>query len=73
MPALPSTDVPDVITVGRVSVDLYAQEVHASFPTPDRKSIGGSPPTWPSCSPRSPRSGCRKVGTDALGDYVIAL
>ena len=45
MPALSSTDVPAVIAVGRVSVDLYAQEVHASFTDPQtfRKSIGGSP------------------------------
>ena len=34
MPAYSSTDIPDVITVGRVSVDLYAQEVHASFTDP---------------------------------------
>ena len=45
MPAHSSTDVPDVITVGRVSVDLYAEEVNASFTDPQtfRKSIGGSP------------------------------
>ena len=34
MPAQPPTEVPDVITVGRVSVDLYAQEVNASFTDP---------------------------------------
>ena len=44
MPAYSSTDIPDVITVGRVSVDLYAQEVHASFTDPQtfRKSETGT-------------------------------
>ena len=35
----------DLITVGRISVDLYAQEAYQSFADPQtfRKSIGGSP------------------------------
>ena len=77
MPALPSTDVPDVITVGRVSVDLYAQEVHASFTDPQtfRKSIGGSPTNVAVAAARHGHHAAvvTKVGTDALGDYVIAL
>ena len=77
MPALPSTDVPAVITVGRVSVDLYAQEVHASFTDPQtfRKSIGGSPTNVAVAAARHGHHAAvvTKVGTDALGDYVIAL
>ena len=40
-----SEPVPDLVTVGRVSVDLYAQEVNAPFTEPQtfRKSVGGSP------------------------------
>ena len=77
MPAQPSTDVPDVITVGRVSVDLYAQEVHAAFTDPQtfRKSIGGSPTNVAVAAGRHGHHAAvvTKVGTDALGDYVIAL
>ncbi|NDA60157.1 MAG: 5-dehydro-2-deoxygluconokinase, partial [Actinobacteria bacterium] len=72
-----STDVPDVITVGRVSVDLYAQEVNASFTDPQtfRKSIGGSPTNVAVAAARHGHHAAvvTKVGTDALGDYVIAL
>ena len=77
MPAYSSTDIPDVITVGRVSVDLYAQEVHASFTDPQtfRKSIGGSPTNVAVAAARHGHHATvvTKVGTDALGDYVIAL
>ena len=77
MPAYSSTDIPDVITVGRVSVDLYAQEVHASFTDPQtfRKSIGGSPTNVAVAAARHGHHAAvvTKVGTDALGDYVIAL
>jgi hypothetical protein len=71
-----SLDVPEVITVGRVSVDLYAQEVDAAFTDPQtfRKSVGGSPTN---VAVAAARYGHRtavvtKVGADALGDYVIA-
>lgn len=42
------TDTPEVITVGRVSVDLYAQEVDAAFTDPQtfRKSVGEARRTW---------------------------
>jgi 5-dehydro-2-deoxygluconokinase len=77
MPAHLSTDVPDVITVGRVSVDLYAQEVNASFTDPQtfRKSVGGSPTNVAVAAARHGHHAAvvTKVGTDVLGDYVIAL
>lgn len=67
---------PEVITVGRVSVDLYAQEVDAPFTDPQtfRKSVGGSPTNVAVAVARYGHSAAvvTKVGTDALGDYVIA-
>lgn len=64
----------DLITVGRVSVDLYAQQVGASFLQPQTfdKSIGGSPTN---VAVAAARLGLRsavvtKVGGDPLGDYV---
>ncbi len=67
---------PEVITVGRVSVDLYAQEVDAAFTDPQtfRKSVGGSPTNVAVAVARYGHSAAivTKVGTDALGDYVVA-
>lgn len=67
---------PEVITVGRVSVDLYAQEVDAAFTDPQtfRKSVGGSPTNVAVAVARYGHSSAvvTKVGADALGDYVIA-
>lgn len=64
----------DLITVGRVSVDLYAQQIGASFQQPQTfdKSIGGSPTN---VAVAGARLGLRsavvtKVGGDPLGDYV---
>ena len=64
----------DLITVGRVSVDLYAQQVGASFLEPQTfdKSIGGSPTN---VAVAAARLGLRsavatKVGGDPLGGYV---
>jgi 5-dehydro-2-deoxygluconokinase len=64
----------DLITVGRVSVDLYAQQVGASFLQPQTfdKSIGGSPTN---VAVAAARLGLRsavatKVGSDPLGGYV---
>lgn len=66
----------DVVTVGRVSVDLYAQEVGASFTEPQTftKSVGGSPTN---VAVAAARHGCSAVvitgvGEDALGDYVCS-
>lgn len=72
----PGTATPEVITVGRVSVDLYAQEVDAAFTDPQtfRKSVGGSPTNVAVAAARHGRHAAvvTKVGVDALGDYVIA-
>lgn len=64
-----------LITVGRVSVDLYAQEAHASFADPQTfvKSIGGSPTN---VAVAAARLGVRsavatRVGADPLGPYVV--
>ncbi|MDA2988456.1 MAG: 5-dehydro-2-deoxygluconokinase [Actinomycetota bacterium] len=67
---------PEVITVGRVSVDLYAQEIDAAFTDPQtfRKSVGGSPTNVAVAVARYGHSAAvvTNVGTDALGDYVIS-
>ena len=69
-------DTPEVITVGRVSVDLYAQEIDADFTEPQtfRKSVGGSPTNVAVAVARYGHSAAvvTKVGTDPLGDYVIS-
>lgn len=64
----------DVLSVGRVSVDLYAQEPHVGFEGQQsfRKSVGGSPSN---VAVAAARLGHRvilatKVGSDAFGDYV---
>jgi len=64
----------DVLTVGRVGVDLYAEELHASFTEARRfqKSVGGSPTN---VAVAAARLGLRaavftKVGGDGLGGYV---
>lgn len=65
---------PDVVSVGRISVDLYAQEPHAGFEDQQsfRKSVGGSPTN---VAVAAARLGHRvtlvtKVGDDDFGDYV---
>lgn len=71
-----SSGTPEVITVGRISVDLYAQEVDAAFTDPQtfRKSVGGSPTNVAVAAARLGHSAgvVTKVGTDVLGDYVLA-
>lgn len=66
----------DLVTVGRVSVDLYAREVGASFADPQTfaKSVGGSPTNVAVAAARYGVAAClfTGVGTDTLGDYVIA-
>lgn len=66
----------DLLALGRVSVDLYAQEPHASFLDPQTfvKSIGGSPTN---VAVAGARLGLRTavvtaVGDDPMGDYVVA-
>jgi len=75
MAAPGNSGTPDVITVGRVSVDLYAQEVNAAFTDPQtfRKSVGGSPTNVAVAAAQHGHHSAvvTKVGQDALGDYVI--
>jgi len=66
----------DVLTIGRVSVDLYAVEPHVGFDGQQsfRKSIGGSPTN---VAVAAARLGHRvalatKVGDDGFGEYVRA-
>jgi 5-dehydro-2-deoxygluconokinase len=66
--------VPDVLTIGRVSVDLYTEQTGAPLreATTFRKSIGG---TSTNVAVAAARLGLHaatvtKVGDDALGDYV---
>ena len=70
------TDSPDVLTVGRVSVDLYAQQVGASFSDPQTfaKSVGGSPTNVAVAAARLGQRAAiiTNVGADPLGDYVVA-
>jgi 5-dehydro-2-deoxygluconokinase len=66
----------DLLTIGRVSVDLYSDMPGAGFTDPQRfeKSIGG---TATNVAVAAARLGHRaavltKVGDDPFGDYVIA-
>jgi 5-dehydro-2-deoxygluconokinase len=67
-------DVPQVVTIGRVSVDLYTEQAGRSLrdATTFRKSIGG---TSTNVAVAAARLGLRaatvtKVGDDSMGDYV---
>lgn len=64
----------DVLTVGRVGVDLYAEELHASFKEARRfqKSVGGSPTNVAVAAARLGLHAAvfTKVGGDGLGGYV---
>ena len=66
--------IPEVVTVGRISVDLYAQQVDASFLDPQTftKSVGGSPTNVAISAARLGRHAAvaTKVGAEQLGDYV---
>lgn len=71
-----TTDPLDLLALGRVSVDLYAQEPYASFLDPQTfvKSIGGSPTN---VAVAGARLGLRTavvtaVGDDPMGDYAVA-
>lgn len=66
----------DLIAVGRISVDLYAQQAHASFADEQTfvKSIGGSPTN---VAVAAARLGLRSalvsgVGQDELGAYALS-
>jgi 5-dehydro-2-deoxygluconokinase len=64
----------DVLTVGRVGVDFYAEELHAGFIQARRfqKSVGGSPTNVAVAAARLGRRAAvfTKVGDDGLGAYV---
>ncbi len=66
--------IPDVLTVGRISVDLYAQELGAGFLDPQTftKSVGGSPTNVAISAARLGHHAAiaTKVGSERLGDYV---
>ena len=68
------TDPLELLTVGRVSVDLYAEELHASFTEARhfQKSVGGSPTNVAVAAARLGRRAAvlTKVGDDPLGEYV---
>lgn len=66
----------ELLTVGRVSVDLYADGPGAGFGDPQRfvKSIGGTATNVAVAAARLGRRAAvlTKVGADAFGDYVVA-
>jgi 5-dehydro-2-deoxygluconokinase len=66
----------DLMTVGRVSVDLYADAPGAGFVDEQRfvKSIGGTATNVAVAAARLGRRAAvlTRVGTDPFGDYVIA-
>ena len=65
-----------LLTVGRISVDLYADAPGAAFTGPQRfeKSIGGTATNVAVAAARLGHSSAvwTKVGTDPFGDYVVA-
>ena len=65
----------DLITVGRISVDLFAEQINTSFSQPQtfHKSIGGSPTNVAVAAARLGHKSTivTKVGVDPLGQYVI--
>lgn len=66
----------DLLTVGRVSVDLYANELGASFSDSQTfsKSIGGTATNVAVAAARLGRRSAvyTKIGGDPFGDYVLA-
>ena len=66
----------DLLSVGRISVDLYAQEPNHSFSDPQTfmKSIGGSPTNVAVAAARLGLKSAlaTKVGGDLLAPFVLA-
>ena len=64
----------DVVSVGRISVDLYAREPHAGFEHQQsfHKSVGGSPTNVAVAAARLGHQVTlvTKVGDDDFGDYI---
>jgi 5-dehydro-2-deoxygluconokinase len=67
---------PEVVAVGRVSVDMYASELNVGFDQQQTftKSIGGSPTNVAVAAARLGRRSAivTKVGDDGMGGYVLA-
>jgi 5-dehydro-2-deoxygluconokinase len=65
----------DLMTVGRISVDLFAEQINTSFSQPQtfHKSIGGSPTNVAVAAAKLGHSSAivTKVGVDPLGEYVV--
>jgi len=65
----------DLITVGRISVDLFAEQMYTSFSQPQtfHKSIGGSPTNVAVAAAKLGHKSAivTKVGIDPLGQYVL--
>ena len=66
----------EILTIGRVSVDLYAEQVNvsASGVQTFRKSIGGTTTNVAVAAARLGRrvATCTRVGDDEFGDYIVA-
>jgi 5-dehydro-2-deoxygluconokinase len=64
----------ELLTVGRVGVDLYGEELHAGFVESRhfQKSVGGSPTNVAVAAARLGRHSAvlTRVGDDGLGEYV---
>jgi 5-dehydro-2-deoxygluconokinase len=64
----------DLLTVGRISVDLYSRELNAGFDDPQTfaKSVGGSPTNVAVAAARLGHSAAvaTKVGADPFGGYI---
>jgi 5-dehydro-2-deoxygluconokinase len=67
---------PEVLTIGRVSVDLYPEQIGVPLAEARtfRKMLGGSPTNVAVAAARLGRRTAvlTKVGTDGFGDYVRA-
>ena len=72
---MPDTPPLDLLALGRISVDLYAQEPGASFLDPQTfvKSIGGSPTNVAVAAARLGLQSAvvTAVGADPLGQYAV--
>jgi 5-dehydro-2-deoxygluconokinase len=66
----------EMLTIGRVSVDLYAEQVNANATNVQsfRKSIGGTTTNVAVAAARLGRRAgvCTRVGNDEFGEYIIS-
>ena len=65
----------DLLTVGRISVDLFSEQINTSFSQPQtfQKSIGGSPTNVAVAAAKLGHKSAivTKVGVDPLGEFVV--